>query len=50
MIYRITKNSNIPLRDRQGYYIEAKNQLDALQKAANKYPDHKEGFTIQNWS
>lgn len=49
MVYRVTKNSHIPIPDRQGYYIEARNQLEAFQKAVTLLPDNK-GLTFQVWN
>jgi hypothetical protein len=48
-MYRITKNSPTPIHDRQGFYIEAANQLEALKKAIIKFPDGK-GLTFQKWN
>lgn len=48
-VYRITRDSNIPIKDRQGYYIEASSEIEALQKLLKTIP-HPGSFTVQKWS
>ncbi len=56
--YRCTRNASYTCdcrgRDditaRQGYYIHAESEEEAMQIMANRYPDETEaGFTIQEW-
>ncbi len=56
--YRCTRNASYTCdcrgRDditaRQGYYIHAESEEEAMQIMANRYPDETEaGFTVQEW-
>ena len=56
--YRCTRNASYShdcigrddLTARQGYYIHAKSEEEAMQIMASRYPDETEaGFTVQQW-
>ena len=52
MTYRITRIKTAPdKKDRQGYYLEALNELEALTKFNNQFPEFTgEELDIEEWS
>lgn len=52
MIYRITRIKTAPdKKDRQGYYLEALNELEALTKFWNQFPEFVgEELELEEWS
>ena len=51
MIYRITRIKTAPRKeDRQGYYLEAPSQAEALTKFWNQFPDYAgEDIEVEEW-
>jgi hypothetical protein len=51
MIYRITRiKMAVNKKDRQGYYLEALNELQAITDFYNKYPDYAgEDIEVEEW-
>ena len=52
MLYRITRIETAPdKKDRQGYYLEALNELEALTKFYNQFPQFVgEELELEEWS
>lgn len=57
-LYRCTRNSlyteslcegHINIAKRNSYWVEAKNKLQALKIMSKKFPDDKEGFSVELW-
>lgn len=52
MTYRITRSKfGGNLKDRQGYYLEASNEQEAIARFFEKYPEYiGEQIDLQKWS
>lgn len=50
--YRCTRNQpdpTVPLGDRQGYYLFAKSEREALSEMQKRFPNDTAGFTAILW-
>ena len=55
-IFRCTRNrfysrctAQVDLSNRQGYYIQARSESDALARMALTFSNDKDGFTVEPW-